>query len=57
MTEHGDERQPLLRVRGLEQRFQAAGGGLFGGPPRFLQAGETIDSWIEGIGTIRNRCR
>ena len=24
-------------------------------PPRFLQAGETLESWIEGIGTIRNR--
>ena len=24
-------------------------------PPRFLQPGETLESWIEGIGTIRNR--
>ena len=24
-------------------------------PPRFLQPGETVESWIEGIGTIRNR--
>jgi 2-keto-4-pentenoate hydratase/2-oxohepta-3-ene-1,7-dioic acid hydratase in catechol pathway len=24
-------------------------------PPRFLQPGELIESWIEGIGTIRNR--
>jgi 2-keto-4-pentenoate hydratase/2-oxohepta-3-ene-1,7-dioic acid hydratase in catechol pathway len=24
-------------------------------PPRFLQAGETLVSWIEGIGTIRTR--
>ena len=24
-------------------------------PPRFLQPGEVIESWIEGIGTIRNR--
>jgi 2-keto-4-pentenoate hydratase/2-oxohepta-3-ene-1,7-dioic acid hydratase in catechol pathway len=25
-------------------------------PPRFLQAGDVLESWIEGIGTIRNRC-
>jgi 2,4-diketo-3-deoxy-L-fuconate hydrolase len=24
-------------------------------PPRFLQPGETIESWVEGIGTIRTR--
>lgn len=24
-------------------------------PPRFLQPGEVVESWIEGIGTIRNR--
>jgi 2-keto-4-pentenoate hydratase/2-oxohepta-3-ene-1,7-dioic acid hydratase in catechol pathway len=24
-------------------------------PPRFLQAGNTLETWIEGIGTIRNR--
>jgi len=24
-------------------------------PPRFLQPGDAIESWIEGIGTIRNR--
>lgn len=24
-------------------------------PPRYLQPGETLESWIEGIGTIRNR--
>jgi 2-keto-4-pentenoate hydratase/2-oxohepta-3-ene-1,7-dioic acid hydratase in catechol pathway len=24
-------------------------------PPRFLQPGDVIESWIEGIGTIRNR--
>ena len=24
-------------------------------PPRFLQPGETLESWIEGIGTIRTR--
>src|SRR5262245_16123771 len=25
-------------------------------PPRFLQPGEVLESWVEGIGTIRNRC-
>lgn len=25
-------------------------------PPRFLQHGQVLESWIEGIGTIRNRC-
>ena len=24
-------------------------------PPRFLQAGQTLETWIEGIGRIRNR--
>ena len=24
-------------------------------PPRFLQPGDTLETWIEGIGTIRNR--
>jgi 2-keto-4-pentenoate hydratase/2-oxohepta-3-ene-1,7-dioic acid hydratase in catechol pathway len=24
-------------------------------PPRFLQPGDVIESWIEGIGTTRNR--
>jgi 2,4-didehydro-3-deoxy-L-rhamnonate hydrolase len=24
-------------------------------PPRFLQAGDTLETWIDGIGTIRNR--
>ncbi len=32
-----------------------AGVGITSKPPRFLQAGETLESWIEGIGTIRNR--
>ena len=32
-----------------------AGVGITRRPPRFLQAGETLESWIEGIGTIRNR--
>ena len=25
-------------------------------PPKFLAPGQTLESWIEGIGTIRNRC-
>ena len=25
-------------------------------PPRFLRAGDVIESWVENIGTIRNRC-
>jgi 2-keto-4-pentenoate hydratase/2-oxohepta-3-ene-1,7-dioic acid hydratase in catechol pathway len=25
-------------------------------PPRFLKPGEVLTSWIEGIGTLRNRC-
>jgi 2,4-diketo-3-deoxy-L-fuconate hydrolase len=33
-----------------------AGVGLARQPPRFLQRGQTLESWIEGIGTIRNRC-
>jgi 2-keto-4-pentenoate hydratase/2-oxohepta-3-ene-1,7-dioic acid hydratase in catechol pathway len=32
-----------------------AGVGFTRQPPRFLQAGETLESWIEGVGTIRNR--
>ena len=32
-----------------------AGVGFTRQPPRFLQAGETLESWIEGIGRIRNR--
>lgn len=26
-------------------------------PPRFLRPGNVVESWIEGIGTIRNTCR
>jgi len=32
-----------------------SGVGVMRQPPRFLQPGETLESWIEGIGTIRNR--
>jgi 2-keto-4-pentenoate hydratase/2-oxohepta-3-ene-1,7-dioic acid hydratase in catechol pathway len=31
-----------------------AGIGVVRKPPRFLQSGDTLQSWIEGIGTIRN---
>jgi 2-keto-4-pentenoate hydratase/2-oxohepta-3-ene-1,7-dioic acid hydratase in catechol pathway len=33
-----------------------AGVGVTRQPARFLQPGEILESWIEGIGTIRNRC-
>jgi 2,4-didehydro-3-deoxy-L-rhamnonate hydrolase len=33
-----------------------AGVGVTRQPARFLQAGEVLETWIEGIGTIRNRC-
>jgi 2-keto-4-pentenoate hydratase/2-oxohepta-3-ene-1,7-dioic acid hydratase in catechol pathway len=25
-------------------------------PPIFLQPGQVLESWVEGIGSIRNRC-
>ena len=34
-----------------------AGVGFTRQPPRALQPGQVIESWIEGIGTIRNHCR
>jgi 2-keto-4-pentenoate hydratase/2-oxohepta-3-ene-1,7-dioic acid hydratase in catechol pathway len=33
-----------------------AGIGATRQPARFLQPGEVLETWIEGIGTIRNRC-
>ena len=33
-----------------------AGVGISRQPPRFLQAGDVLETWIEGVGTIRNRC-
>ena len=33
-----------------------AGVGIARQPPRFLRPGQVLQSWIEGIGTIRNRC-
>lgn len=33
-----------------------AGVGMARKPPRSLQPGQVLESWIEGIGTIRNRC-
>jgi 2-keto-4-pentenoate hydratase/2-oxohepta-3-ene-1,7-dioic acid hydratase in catechol pathway len=34
-----------------------AGVGLARQPPRYLAPGDVLESWIEGIGTIRNTCR
>jgi 2-keto-4-pentenoate hydratase/2-oxohepta-3-ene-1,7-dioic acid hydratase in catechol pathway len=33
-----------------------AGVGMARRPPRSLRPGQVLESWIEGIGTIRNRC-
>jgi len=33
-----------------------AGVGMGRKPPRFLQGGNVLETWIEGIGRIRNRC-
>ena len=33
-----------------------AGVGMARRPPRALAPGQVLESWIEGIGTIRNRC-
>ena len=33
-----------------------AGVGATRQPARFLQPGQVLESWVEGIGTIRNRC-
>jgi 2-keto-4-pentenoate hydratase/2-oxohepta-3-ene-1,7-dioic acid hydratase in catechol pathway len=33
-----------------------AGVGATRQPPRFLTAGQELVTWVEGIGTIRNRC-
>jgi 2,4-didehydro-3-deoxy-L-rhamnonate hydrolase len=33
-----------------------AGVGVTRQPPKFLQTGDVLETWIEGIGTIRNRC-
>jgi 2-keto-4-pentenoate hydratase/2-oxohepta-3-ene-1,7-dioic acid hydratase in catechol pathway len=33
-----------------------AGVGFTRQPARFLQAGQVLESWIEGIGRLRNRC-
>jgi 2-keto-4-pentenoate hydratase/2-oxohepta-3-ene-1,7-dioic acid hydratase in catechol pathway len=33
-----------------------AGVGATRQPARFLRPGQVLDSWVEGIGTIRNRC-
>lgn len=33
-----------------------AGVGAVRQPPRFLRPGDVLESWVDGIGTIRNRC-
>jgi 2,4-diketo-3-deoxy-L-fuconate hydrolase len=33
-----------------------AGVGVTRSPARFLQSGSVLETWVEGIGTIRNRC-
>jgi 2,4-didehydro-3-deoxy-L-rhamnonate hydrolase len=33
-----------------------AGVGIARQPAKFLQPGQVLESWVEGIGTIRNRC-
>ncbi len=33
-----------------------AGVGMARQPPRALEPGQVLESWVEGIGTIRNRC-
>jgi 2-keto-4-pentenoate hydratase/2-oxohepta-3-ene-1,7-dioic acid hydratase in catechol pathway len=33
-----------------------SGVGMARQPPRFLQPGQVLESWIDGIGTIRNHC-
>jgi 2-keto-4-pentenoate hydratase/2-oxohepta-3-ene-1,7-dioic acid hydratase in catechol pathway len=34
-----------------------SGVGMARQPPRALAPGQVLESWIESIGTIRNRCR
>jgi 2,4-didehydro-3-deoxy-L-rhamnonate hydrolase len=34
-----------------------AGVGVSRQPARFLRPGQVLEAWVEGIGTIRNRCR
>ena len=33
-----------------------AGIGATRQPPRFLHAGQILETWVEGIGTMRNLC-
>jgi 2,4-didehydro-3-deoxy-L-rhamnonate hydrolase len=33
-----------------------SGVGMARQPPRFLRPGQVLESWIDGIGTIRNHC-
>lgn len=52
----------LLASRSLEQleancRDEGpAGVGAGRKPPQFLAASQVLETWIEGVGTIRNRC-
>ncbi len=34
-----------------------SGVGAMRKPPRFLEPGQVLESWVEGVGTIRNECR
>ena len=34
-----------------------AGVGITSQPPRFLRAGEVLESWVEGIGSITNEVK
>lgn len=33
-----------------------SGVGMARNPARFLQPGQTLETWVEGIGTMRNQC-
>jgi 2,4-diketo-3-deoxy-L-fuconate hydrolase len=34
-----------------------SGVGVTRRPPRALRTGQLLETWVEGIGTMRNRCR
>ena len=46
-----------LRAGDLIFTGTPSGVGMGMNPPQFLQPGDEIVSWIEGVGEIRNRCR
>jgi 2,4-diketo-3-deoxy-L-fuconate hydrolase len=33
-----------------------AGMGMTMTPPRYLEVGDVVESWVEGVGRLRNRC-